>query len=69
MQNDAVVHIEIRFDAYSADVTWVKFRNRGILPIHAEGGELSFDFEGEPPFTIVEVKEILNKMCETPDWN
>lgn len=68
MQNDAVVHIEIRFDAYSADVTWVKFRNRGILPIHAEGGELSFDSEGHPPFIIADVKEILKKMCETPDW-
>lgn len=69
MQNDAVVHIEIRFDAYSADVTWVKFRNRGVLPVHCEGGEMAFDFEGEPPFTVMEVKEILNRMCETPDWS
>lgn len=69
MQNDSVFHMEVRFDAYSADVTWCQFRNRGILPIQAEAGSLSFDFEGEPPFDIQDVKEILNKMCETPDWN
>lgn len=69
MQNDSVFHLEIRFDSYSADVTWVQFRNRGILPIQAEAGSLSFDFEGEPPFDTQDVKEILNKMCETPDWN
>jgi hypothetical protein len=64
MQNDAVFHMEIRFDAYSADVSWAMFRNRGVLPIHANAGELSFDFEGEPPFTTKDVLAILALMLK-----
>lgn len=63
MQNDAVFHLEIRFDSYSADVTWVLFRNRGILPIQAEAGGYSLDFQGQPPFGTDEVKEVLLEMA------
>jgi len=65
MQNDAVFHLEVRFDSYTADATAVLFRNRGILPIEAEVLDLSFDFQGEPPFTMADVKAILGFICET----